>query len=298
MTRRKSDDHNMGHPITRGHLSLLSPNEVRLLKTCLKTQRTKETKAGKAKKEEDKAALQSLLRSGCLRQCEGQVVVTAEGRQALRRVQLAKDEEQIFAAQHQVHVPLDNDEAQKRMSDKDPSRGSVTEPVKKLAPRINRQESPLAMLAIRKRPDGSPMLSSCQLEAGERLRHDFERGQMAPMMGINWDKLGEAGGSGKGQGPLGRNDISDSAMGARKRFSNAVLYVGDELSGVLIDFCCFLKGLEAIERERQWPARSAKQILSLALDRLARHYGLSEKAQGPERNLIQHWGTEDFRPQL
>nr|WP_321445030.1 DUF6456 domain-containing protein [uncultured Cohaesibacter sp.] len=298
MTRRKSDDHHLGHPITRAHISLLSPNEVRLLKACLKSPRTKEAKAGKAKKEEDKAALESLLRRGCLRQCEGQVVVTSEGRQALRRVQLAKDEQQIFAAQHQVLVSLDNDKEQKRKSTKDLGRQSVSEPVKKPTPRINKQESPLAMLAIRKRPDGSPILSSCQLEAGERFRQDFELGQMAPMMGINWDKLGEAGGSGKGQGPLGRNDISDSAMGARKRFSKAVLYVGDELSGVLIDFCCFLKGLEAIERERKWPARSAKQILSLALDRLARHYGLSEKAQGPERNFIQHWGTEDFRPQM
>ncbi len=292
MTRRKSDDHNMGHPITRARLSLLSPDEVRLLKACLKSKGAKATKA------EDKAALQSLLRRGCLHQYDGQVSVTQEGRQALRRVQLAKDEEQIFAAQHQARAPLGKDEAQKHVSDKELCRQSANEPVKQTAPRINRQESPLAMLAIRKRPDGSPMLSSCQLEAGERFRHDFERGQMAPMMGINWDKLGEAGGTGKGQGPLGRNDISDSAMGARKRFSKAVLYVGDELSGVLIDFCCFLKGLEAIERERQWPARSAKQILSLALDRLARHYGLSEKAQGPERNLIQHWGTEDFRPQM
>ncbi len=76
-------------------------------------------------------------------------------------------------------------------------------------------------------------------------------------------------------------DPSESALAARQRVRRALDRVGPELSGVLLDVCCFLKKLEEVERDRQWPARSAKIILTLALRRLARHYGYSDCAEGP-----------------
>lgn len=60
-------------------------------------------------------------------------------------------------------------------------------------------------------------------------------------------------------------NLTEAAMAARVRFSRAADAMGPELSGVAIDVCCFEKGLETVERERQWPARSAKLLLRAAL---------------------------------
>ena len=75
--------------------------------------------------------------------------------------------------------------------------------------------------------------------------------------------------------------------------------VGPELCGVLIDICCELKGLEDAEKSRGWPQRAGKVVLHLALNRLARHYGLDvpEETHRPQKG-IRHWGSEDYRPTL
>jgi hypothetical protein len=42
-------------------------------------------------------------------------------------------------------------------------------------------------------------------------------------------------------------------------------------------------------------------VLGLALDALARHYGLTtaaETADGTKRARLLHWGAEDYRPDL
>jgi hypothetical protein len=65
---------------------------------------------------------------------------------------------------------------------------------------------------------------------------------------------------------------------------------------VLIDVCCYLKGLERVESERGWPVRSAKIVLKTALGSLSRHYDPRPSAASRPRLL--HWGTEDYRPRI
>ena len=93
--------------------------------------------------------------------------------------------------------------------------------------------------------------------------------------------------------------MTDAIVAARQRVDRALGAVGPDFAGILLDFCCFLKGIEEIERERSWPVRSAKLVLRLALSSLARHYGLSETARGTSANgRTVHWGAENYRPEI
>ena len=60
-----------------------------------------------------------------------------------------------------------------------------------------------------------------------------------------------------------------------------------------MDVCCFLRGLEDVERERGWPSRSAKVVLQLALDRLARRYGFETAKHRGGSARIRTWLADD-----
>jgi hypothetical protein len=158
---------------------------------------------------------------------------------------------------------------------------------------VDLDESPLAWLARRKDRDGRPLLAPEEVLAGERLRADFTRGQMTPRVTANWEASIARGPRGAGGAGV---DLADAAIAARTRVSRALDAVGPELAGVLVDVCCFLKGLEEVERDRRWPARGAKLVLGLGLARLARHYGYALDKQGPGRIL--RWGAEGSRPTI
>ena len=89
-------------------------------------------------------------------------------------------------------------------------------------------------------------------------------------------------------------DLADATLSARTRVNRAVQAMGPELSGVALDVCCFMKGLETVERERQWPVRSAKLMLRAALMALARHY--APPVSAARRSHV--WGAEGYRPEM
>lgn len=152
---------------------------------------------------------------------------------------------------------------------------------------IDEGESPLAWLARRKGRDGQAMIGPAQFQAGERLRADFTRAQMMARTTANWTSPVAQAGRGSGTG--GPSDFTDAVVAARQSVQRALAATGPEFSGLLLDVCCFLKGLEDVERERGWPPRSAKVVLQLGLDRLARHFGYSAAARGPHQAPVRTW---------
>jgi hypothetical protein len=150
---------------------------------------------------------------------------------------------------------------------------------------VNEAESPLAWLARRKGRNGAVLVSASQLEAGERLRADFTRAQLMPRTTSNWDATVASG----RRGARDTAAMTDAIVAARQRVQHALDAAGPEFSGLLVDVCCFLKRLEQVEHERRWPARSAKVVLQLGLDRLARHYGYAREIRGAARAPLRAW---------
>lgn len=157
---------------------------------------------------------------------------------------------------------------------------------------VNDGESPLAWLARRKGRDGQPLITPTQFLAGERLRADFTRASLSPRVTSAWRAPVS-----RGSGAFGSaGEATDAMVAARQRLQIALKACGPEFSGLLTDVCCFLRRLEDVETARGWPSRSAKVVLQLALDRLARHYGLRSELHGPPRAEIRTWTDPDVAP--
>lgn len=161
---------------------------------------------------------------------------------------------------------------------------------------VNHCESPLVWLYRRKGKDGLPQITAIQFKAGERFRREMERAQMLPKTTTSWSTPVSYGSGGHAGGSV---VISDSALTAKDGINRACKAVGPEFSGLLIDVCGFLKGLERVEAERGWPARSAKLLLRLGLDRLASHYGMTDRPpEQTRRTGLKVWRPATSRPTL
>jgi len=156
---------------------------------------------------------------------------------------------------------------------------------------VDESESPLAWLARRRGRNGRALIDPFQLQAGERLRADFTRARLMPRTTSDWTRpiaSGRRGMAGQGAGAH-----TELMVAARQRVRHALDAAGPEFAGLLLDVCCFLKGLEDVERERSWPPRSAKVVLQLALDRLARYYGYAPEARGKNHAPLRSWLAEE-----
>ena len=151
--------------------------------------------------------------------------------------------------QHLVERELTN-EGPRRRGGVAPRRRNVT---------VNLAESPLAWLHARGHVDDR------LFDAGERLRSDYERAQLAPGVTMRWEPV-RIRGTGPGLSP------TETQIAARQRFDGAIAAAGKGLEDILWRVVCACETVTAAEKELQWPARSGKLVLKIALERVADFY--------------------------
>ena len=128
---------------------------------------------------------------------------------------------------------------------------------------VNLAESPLGWLFARGH------IVRRQFDAGEKLRADWERGQLAARVTMAWDGAPVARGR-SGRGP--KADLSARQLDARRRFQAAIDAAGPGLADILWRIVCSGEGMREAESALGWPARAGKVVLTIALDRVADFY--------------------------
>ena len=191
--------------------------------------------------------------------------ITAAGRAALKR--LLTDERQARAAKDGFAEAPSPFQEQHRLYAERTVMASDGSGERTL--RFNLAESPLSVLGRKRDKGGEAYLTPDLIEAGERLREDFELAQMGPRTTQNWERFLTAGG--RDSAPMPRGP-AEGPSDARVRVAKALEALGPGLSDIVFRICCFLEGLETAEKRLGWSARSGKIVLKIALERLAIHY--------------------------
>ena len=128
---------------------------------------------------------------------------------------------------------------------------------------VNIVESPLGWLFSR------GLVTLRQFEAGERLRTDWERAQLSPLVTMSWNAAPVVLGKG---GAGTQPDLTGAQIDARDRFNAAVETAGPGLADILWRIVCAGEGMRDAETALGWPARAGKLVLTFALDRVADYY--------------------------
>ena len=125
---------------------------------------------------------------------------------------------------------------------------------------VNLAESPLGWL------HAHGHLDARLFDAGERLRADYEKAQIAPGITMRWEPVRIRGIGGARLAPAERQ------IAARRRFDGAIAAAGKGLEDILWRVVCACETLPVAEKALQWPTRSGKIVLRIALDRVADFY--------------------------
>jgi hypothetical protein len=130
---------------------------------------------------------------------------------------------------------------------------------------VNMAESPLGWLLAR------GLVSIRQYDAGERLREDWERAQLAPRVTMAWNATAVSRGRGSA---TSEPDLSGAQIDAKRRFNAAIAAAGPGLADILWRVVCAGERMREAETALGWPARAGKLVLTFALDRIAEYYRL------------------------
>jgi len=202
----------------------------------------------------DAETVRALAADGTLQAVQdGAFVLSAAGRARVRRAAAVEDE--CYLAQHAAvgeRVVMDSDGGLRR--------------VRGLAP-----SDVIRRLAALKDSSGAPWLSAVEIAAARQLRTHWETGQAGLTRGSDWTAPPQ-GSTARGPGSAHERALA-ARCDARRHVEEALDALALPLRRAVERVCLYEEGLEALEREQGWPARSGKLALKLGLAQLAMGVG-------------------------
>jgi transposase-like protein len=151
--------------------------------------------------------------------------------------------------------------------------GVVSRPMKQTSSFDEKTGQPLKSLARLRNRSGVLFLGASLIDAGTMLREDYEQEILAS--GVSVEANQHAAEWIKSPEKL----EAKSLEGLDTPFFNAIRYLGSELSAVALQCCCCSQRLQSLELEKEWPARSGKIVLRVALLQLAQYYSRGNRAR-------------------
>lgn len=142
-----------------------------------------------------------------------------------------------------------------------------------LIPQGENKEPPLMTLARTRDKTGKIFLSSELVAAGLFFREDFELSKLISSNKEGDDKIVAC---------VGRKTCSMQSkflpiVDPASRLHDALNFLGPELFDVAVRCCCLFQGMQKIEKDLGWPARSGKIVLRIALMQLSGFYSGASK---------------------